>query len=318
MPGTWSTGRQFISSAPTPIVSNRRAARPKRSPSGGPQCCPYTPQTPWRQRRKLSQTGSPVSSSALDRLERERIADEGQRLEQYQIRRLLRERPREQIERALRAPVELTSSEIANATAHSSSRSPSSHRLAGEPDAEPRDVHPVHELRLSRARAHLRLGGATDRPRVRRDDVAANVDIAAVHVEHRLGRPVQRPGAPELRCQARARRAAEVAAAPSRRRRRGPRSARRRAAPDPRMLVSAGRRGGGARDLARRRAHTAPLGTSAASSGASKCVIRLNSANRAAISSSRQPLQPLAAEGLDREGGDAPSRRPLRSAAPRR
>ena len=40
IPGTWSTGRQLISSAPTPISSKRRAARPKRSPSGGPQCWP--------------------------------------------------------------------------------------------------------------------------------------------------------------------------------------------------------------------------------------------------------------------------------------
>ena len=47
-----------------PISSKRRAARPKASPSGPPQCSPYTPHTPWRQRRKLSHTGKPVSSSA--------------------------------------------------------------------------------------------------------------------------------------------------------------------------------------------------------------------------------------------------------------
>ena len=64
IPVTWSGGTQLIASAPTPISSKRRAARPNASPSGPPQCSPYTPHTPCRQRRKLSHTGRPVSSSA--------------------------------------------------------------------------------------------------------------------------------------------------------------------------------------------------------------------------------------------------------------
>ena len=63
IPSTWSGGMQLISRALTPISSKRRAARPNRSPSGPPQCWPKTPQRPWRQRRKLSQTGSPVASA---------------------------------------------------------------------------------------------------------------------------------------------------------------------------------------------------------------------------------------------------------------
>ena len=54
---------QLSSSASTPIASKRDTARPKASPSGPPQCWPKTPQTPWRQRRKLIQSGSPVCSS---------------------------------------------------------------------------------------------------------------------------------------------------------------------------------------------------------------------------------------------------------------
>ncbi len=64
IPGTWSGGRQLISSALTPMSSMRRAMRPNSSPSGPPQCWPKTPHTPWRQRRKLTQTGMPDSTSA--------------------------------------------------------------------------------------------------------------------------------------------------------------------------------------------------------------------------------------------------------------
>ncbi len=125
IPGTWSTGRQFIRSAPTPISSNRRAARPKRSPSGGPQCCPNTPQTPWRQRRKESQTGSPVSRSrsTVSKISGSRTS----------VSVSSRMRSGGSSENTLpssssvpRRSEELTSSEIANATAQSSTRSPSS------------------------------------------------------------------------------------------------------------------------------------------------------------------------------------------------
>src|SRR3954469_23908562 len=64
MPGTWSGGRQLTSSARTPRSSKWRAARPNSSPSGPPQCWPKTPQTPCRQRRKLTHTGIPLCTIA--------------------------------------------------------------------------------------------------------------------------------------------------------------------------------------------------------------------------------------------------------------
>ena len=49
-------------SAPAPISSKRRAARPKRSPFRRAPMLPLHPHTPCRQRRKDSHTGNPVSS----------------------------------------------------------------------------------------------------------------------------------------------------------------------------------------------------------------------------------------------------------------
>src|ERR671922_3496 len=54
---------QFTNSAATPNSSKRRAARPNASPSGPPQCWPYTPHSPCRQRRNDNHTGSPVSNN---------------------------------------------------------------------------------------------------------------------------------------------------------------------------------------------------------------------------------------------------------------
>ena len=67
-------------------------------------------------------------------------------------------------------------------------------RLAADLDAEARDVHPVQRREVAGALA-LHLGG--EAPGVGRDDVAALLDVAAVHVAHDVGGVDQRPRAPQ-------------------------------------------------------------------------------------------------------------------------
>ena len=93
---------------------------------------------------------------------------------------------------------ELTSSEIANATAHSRLAAGLDRRLARELDAQPRDVDPVARVALER-RARCSASGAE-----RIDQVAVEStlqpagEVPAVHVEHGLGRLVERARAPQL------------------------------------------------------------------------------------------------------------------------
>ncbi len=133
----------------------------------------------------------------LDGLERLRVADQGQRLEQQQVGRLLLEDPREQLDRASppRRVRLLRDGERDRALAGPAGLLD---RLAGEPHPQPRDVEPLRAAARARPVAHLELGGGEDRPGVRRDHVAARRDVRAVHVEHGLRRPVERPRAPEL------------------------------------------------------------------------------------------------------------------------
>src|SRR3954453_7983595 len=70
--------------------------------------------------------------------------------------------------------------------------------LARELDAEPGDVDPVARVALRQPRALLGLGRREDRPGRGREHVAARGEMPAVHVEHGLGRLVERTGTPQL------------------------------------------------------------------------------------------------------------------------
>ncbi len=94
---------------------------------------------------------------------------------------------------------ELTSSEIANATAQSVSRPASTVALRASWMPEARDVDPVAGVAARQPRVPLGLGGRQDRPRRGREDVAAGSEVTAVDVEHGLGRLVERPRAPQRR-----------------------------------------------------------------------------------------------------------------------
>ena len=141
--------------------------------------------------------GQPGLEQQLDRLEQLRIAHERERLEQDQVGRLLGEHTGEELERpAATWRVHLLGDcEGDRALVRTASVLD---RTSREPDAEPRDVHPVRRLSCSRPRPDLELRCGQDRPGVRRQHVAARVDIALVHVEDGLWRPVERPRAPEL------------------------------------------------------------------------------------------------------------------------
>ena len=206
---------------------------------------------------------------------------------------------------------ELTSSEIANATAQSLLAPRLGRRLARELDAEPRDVDPVARVALREPRALLGLGRRQDRPGGGREDVAAGREVPAVHVEHGLGRLVQRPGAPQLLvgvCGPRG------AAPRSRRRRRGSRSARRRAAT---------RRAGSRATAPRVRspAHHLPARQHALARGAggSKAVMRWNSAAALDDLGVRQRARAARCRSPRSRTTPSPSRRPRRGAGrPRR
>ena len=134
----------------------------------------------------------------LDGLEGLRLADQRQRLEQHEVRRVLGEHAGEQLDG--RAPVRrvhlLGDRERDGAVVAAAALVD---RAAREPHAEPRDVHPVHDLARAAADPQVEPGRREDRPRVGREHVTARVDVAPVHVEHGLRRPEERPRAPQLR-----------------------------------------------------------------------------------------------------------------------
>ena len=182
-----------MSRARTPRSSRRRAARPNSSPSGPPQCWPKTPHTPWRQRRKLVHTGMPGGHERLDGGQGEAVADEGDRLQQDEVGRMVLEGARQQLDelapgRAVDVAVDREGERDLVLAAGLLDR------LAPDLDAEARDVHPVQRREVPGALG-LHLGG--EAPGVGRDDVAALLDVGAVHVAHDVGVVDQRPRAPQ-------------------------------------------------------------------------------------------------------------------------
>ena len=138
----------------------------------------------------------PRRDGQLDRLEREAVADQRHRLHQEEVGRVVLEDAREQPERrhALGRVDVAVDGERDRALAASACLLDG---LPREVDAHARDVHPVRRAAPADEAAGLEVGGAEDRPGVRRDDVAADVDVAAVDVEDGVRRVVEGPGAPE-------------------------------------------------------------------------------------------------------------------------
>ena len=182
-----------MSRARTPRSSRRRAARPNSSPSGPPQCWPKTPHTPWRQRRKLVHTGIPVATSA----------SMAARVSWSRMRVIVSSRMRSGGWSSKVRGSSSMNSRRAGAVDVAVDREGEGDLvlapglldgLAPDLDAEARDVHPVQRREVPGALG-LHLGG--EAPGVGRDDVAALLDVAAVHVAHDVGVVDERPRAPQ-------------------------------------------------------------------------------------------------------------------------
>ena len=182
-----------MSRARTPRSSRRRAARPNSSPSGPPQCWPKTPHTPWRQRRKLVHTGIPVATSAS------MAASVSWSRMSVMVSSRMRSggwssKVRGSSSMNSRRAGPSMSPLIEKARATSSLRPACS--IASRPISTPRRAM---SIQCSGARwpgaLGLHLGG--EAPGVGRDDVAALLDVAAVHVAHDVGVVDQRPRAPQ-------------------------------------------------------------------------------------------------------------------------
>ena len=134
----------------------------------------------------------------LDRLE-QRGSQDGQRLDQHEVGlyRLVGEQARQEAERL--APVGRVHVGVQRERDRGlAGPARLLHRGGRQPQAAPRDVHPVH----GRARVVPEprpVGGERRRepPRVRRQHVAARARVAAVHVEDEVGRVDQRARAPQ-------------------------------------------------------------------------------------------------------------------------
>ena len=193
-PGTWSGGRQLISSALTPISSKRRAMRPNSSPSGPPQCWPKTPHTPCRQRRKLTHTGIPdptsasiapsVSPSRISVIVSSRTRSGGSS-----------SNARGSSSSSSRRGSESTSPLMLNASAVFPLAARVGDRLTPDAEPAPGDVHPVQRRRVRGIAPAVHL--AAHAPRVRGDHVAAGLDVAGVHGLDRVRVAHQRPRAPQ-------------------------------------------------------------------------------------------------------------------------
>ncbi len=256
--------------------------------------------------------GKPGLEQPLDGLERLRVAHERQRLEQDEVRRLLGKHAARAARCVPRRCGELTSSEIANATAHSFTRSPSSTarrasrmprratsiQCAAPPSPDPGAVPVPARTGSTRCRSRARCN---PRPhRLRWTSSTACGARNSAHVPHSSGSGAARGAAP---LQLRGHAAVEDDAALG----------------GEHLLEPAVRRGRGrrARSLDRRAqpGYSSVAGTS--SGCASKFVICLNSANRprsraastSAVARCRRPRSRTTRR---------PSRTRLRAGEPRR
>ena len=122
------------------------------------------------------------------------VADQGHRLEQEQVGRLLLEGAREQLE-ALE-PLGAVHVAVEAERDRAVVRAPElGGGVAGEPDPAAGQLHPVGGRRAGRPA--LAVHRLLDAPGVRRDHVAADLGVRAVHAGHRARRVEQRPRAPE-------------------------------------------------------------------------------------------------------------------------
>ena len=140
--------------------------------------------------------GQPGVDDELDARHRESLPDERHGLHEDEVRRLLGERAEEELERRA-APLAVDVAVHAEGDGARVRPPRLLDRLAGQPHPKPGDVHPVHRRAAPDEAGRLELRGGEDRPRVRRGDVAAHLDVAAVDVQHRVRGVVERPGPPE-------------------------------------------------------------------------------------------------------------------------
>jgi hypothetical protein len=227
MPATWSGGRQLMSrglhaglvQAPgraaelvalraAPMLSEDAANAVATAPEAGPH-------------------RDPGGHERLDGAQGQLVADEGDGLQQDEVGRMVLEGARQELdELAPGGAVDVAVDR--EGEGHLVLASGLLDGLAADLDAAARDVHPVQGSEVPGALG-LHLGG--EAPRVGRDDVAALIDVAAVHVAHDVGVVGPRPTCPRAPRRARARRRAADARARWRCLRRGSRSARPSAAP---------------------------------------------------------------------------------------
>ena len=135
----------------------------------------------------------PRGHQRLDGGQGELVADQGDRLQQDEVGRMVLEGARQQLDelapgRAVDVAVDR------EGEGHLVLAARLRDGVAPDLDAQARDVHPVQRREVPGALG-LHLGG--EAPGVGRDDVAAVLDVAAVHVAHDVGVVHQRPRAPE-------------------------------------------------------------------------------------------------------------------------
>ena len=135
----------------------------------------------------------PGGHERLDGGQGQLVADEGDGLQQDEVGRMVLEGARQQLDEL--APGRAVDVAVDREGERDLVLAPGLlDRLAPDLDAEARDVHPVQRREVPGALG-LHLGG--EAPRVGRDDVAALLDVAAVHVAHDVGVVDQRPRAPQ-------------------------------------------------------------------------------------------------------------------------
>ena len=168
---------QPSSRAPTPSSSKRRAARPKASPSGPPQCWPLTPHSP----AEGQPDGHGWVGHVQQRLDRrvQRRADDGEPLDHEEVGRLLGQGAAERADR-LGAVGAVHLGIDREGDRHLALAALLGDRLAHEADAAARQLGPARMPAPVGSRREQAAG-------VGGHDVAAGADVAPVQGE-RVGR----------------------------------------------------------------------------------------------------------------------------------